>query len=328
MAEQPAVLSRLFDRAGEIAATLRSVLPDPLGGIALLARGSSDHAGLYGRYLLESATGRPVSLVAPSLHSLYHVGADYRGWLVIAVSQSGATPEITEVVRQLGAAGARTLAVTNNPTSPLAGAVDAIIPLDAGPERAVPATKTVTATMFVFALLADAVCPLLGRAGEQVPDAVATVLTGGQAADEVAASLGDTRRLVTVARGYLYAAALESALKVRETTATVAEGFSAADLRHGPIAAIEPALPVLTFLAPGPAAADMAALETDLAERGARVIQVSPLPGADLAIPREPTELLAPIAAVVRGQQLARALALHRGVDPDRPPGLKKITST
>ena len=155
MAEQPDVLARLAGRAAEVRSSLAGVVPGNLAACVIVARGSSDHAALLGQYLLEAATGRPVALASPSLHTLYRVPVDYRGVLVVGVSQSGATSEIVEVVSDLGAARARTVAITNDPSSPLAEAVGSFIDLGAGPELAVPATKTVTATLLAFVLLAE-----------------------------------------------------------------------------------------------------------------------------------------------------------------------------
>ena len=160
MAEQPARLRQLIGRFDAIAERVRAVAPAPLNGITIVARGSSDHAAVYGRYLLEAATGKPVSLAAPSLHTLYGIDVDYRGQLVIAVSQSGATPEIVRTLEALQDAGGSGLAITNEPDSPLAQAAGEAVELEMGEERAVPATKTVTGQLTAFAIIAAA----LGRA--------------------------------------------------------------------------------------------------------------------------------------------------------------------
>jgi glutamine---fructose-6-phosphate transaminase (isomerizing) len=329
MSEQPAVLARLIARADEISETLRAVAPRPLAGTAIVARGSSDHASLVGRYLLEVATGRPVSSVAPSLHTLYRVRADYGRQLVIAVSQSGRTPEIVEVQRRLRGAGAATLAITNDAGSPLAAASDAVIALGAGEERAVPATKTVTAQILAFALLARALgdVPIAEHDLASLPAAVARVLGDPLPARRVADALAERDRLVVTARGLLYGAALESALKLQETAGIAADGLSCADLRHGPIAIVDRGFPVIALSAPGPAQADVADLVATLRNRGADVVTISAEADADLPIPPV-AEALAPVVAVVRAQQLAADLALLRGRDPDAPEGLRKVTAT
>jgi len=329
MAEQPEVLARLAGAATEVAATARMVAPSPLAGTTIVARGSSDHASVYGRYLLELASGRPVSLAAPSLHLLYGARGDYTGQLAIAVSQSGATPEIVTTLERLRAAGARGLAITNDGDSPLAAAAEAVLEIGAGAELAVPATKTVTGELLLFALLARALGPVPFGDGDlaALPEAVAALLADAEPARAAAAALTDATRLVVTARGLLYGAALETALKLQETTGVAADAISAADLRHGPIAIVGEGFPVVALSAPGPARADVAELVATLRERGARVLEIACDPEAALPLPPV-AEALAPVVAVVRAQQLARELALARGRDPDAPAGLRKVTAT
>src|SRR5579863_8296288 len=156
MAEQPAVLERLAARRAAVAASVSGLLPEHLCGTVLLARGSSDTAALYGRYLFEMASGRPVALASPSLHTLYRTDADHRGYLAVGISQSGRTPEVVSVLERMRATGARTVAIVNATTSPLGDVADVIIDLAAGGELAVPATKTFTATLVALALVAAA----------------------------------------------------------------------------------------------------------------------------------------------------------------------------
>jgi len=330
MQEQPAVLAALAARRGELGERVRGVRPEPQHGTVLLARGSSDHAAIFGRYLLEPATGRPVALAAPSLHTLYGAEVDYSGFLVVAVSQSGRTPEIATVVQRLAAAGARTLAVTNEAGSPLADAADATVDLRAGIEQAVPATKTFTAQALAFAVLAEALGPV--PLGEEdwagLPQALETVLADPGPAEQVAAAIGDAPGLITVARGACFPMALEAALKLKETAELLAEGYSAADLRHGPTAVVSTGFPVLALSVAGPAAADVADLVTMLRRRGAAVHEIADRPDAELPIPGGLAEPLAAIVTVVRAQQVALALARHRGLDPDAPRGLSKVTPT
>jgi glucosamine--fructose-6-phosphate aminotransferase (isomerizing) len=325
MAEQPRVLAGLLERREEIRARVA-----PLGapaGVVLVARGSSDNAAIYGRYLLEPAIGRPVALAAPSLFTLYDARVDCRGWLAIALSQSGATPEIVDVFARLRAAGARGIAITNDPGSPLAAEGDAVVELGAGEEVAVPATKTFLAQLAAFALVAEALGPVPWEPADldPLPDHVAAVLDAP--AQAAAAQVGDAVGLIAVGRGYLFAVALEAALKLKETALLHAEGLSAADFRHGPIAIMEHGFPVLSISAEGAAAADMAELERELGGR-APLLRLAPEPDAALPIPAGIPEALTPIVAVVRAQQLAREVTLARGLDPDAPPGLSKVTPT
>lgn len=288
MAEQPDRLAALFTRADEIAGQVREMLPDPLAGTVLIARGSSDHAATSGRYVLELATRRPVASASPSLYTMYGAGTDFTGFLVVAASQSGRTPEIVRSLQAARAAGGRTVAVTNDSQSPLAQAADLPVCVDAGPERAVPATKTVTAELAVFALIAQAAGEVgFGpQARGQLPGQVAAVLDDPGPAGEVAGWLAERTRLATVARGLLYGAAAETALKVEETTSLFAAGYSAADLRHGPIAVASTRLPVLAFAHPGPAAADVLDLAADLRDRGADIRLAGPVSGSAMPWPR------------------------------------------
>ncbi len=330
MAEQPARLEALIERADEIGARVRRAAPSPLNGITLVARGSSDHAALYGRYLLEAATGKPVSLAAPSLHTLYGIDADYGGQLVIAVSQSGATPEIVETLRALQAAGGSGLAITNDPDSALAQAAAETLELGVGDERAVPATKTVTAQFAAFAIIAAALgrAPFSASELTDVPRWVGEVLNDDEPAGSAAEGLADASQLIVVARGYLYAAALETALKIKETCSLLADGYSAADLRHGPIAAVTRGFPVIALRTAGPAFSDVAALVAELRGREASVCVIGTDDEAEISLPEQTPESLSPITAVVRGQQLAYGLALRLGYDPDSPGGLSKVTAT
>ena len=330
MAEQPSRLAALLGQADEVVGRIRQVLPDPLAGTVLVARGSSDHAATTGRYLLELATRRPVASASPSLYTIYGAQTDFTGFLVVAVSQSGRTPEIVRSLQAARAAGGRTVAVTNDSRSELALAAELPVDLGAGPERAVPATKTVTAELAAFALIAQAVRDIgFGQqVRDQLPDQVAAVLGDPGPAGDVAAWLAGRTRLATVARGFLYGAAGEAALKIEETTSLFATAFSAADLRHGPIAVAATGLPVIGFAHPGPAAADVTVLTRDLRDRGADVRLAGPVDGSALPWPAEAPEVIAPVLAVVRAQQVALALARRLGRDPDEPSGLHKVTVT
>jgi len=330
MAEQPVRLRQLIERFDAVVERVRGLAPAPLNGICMVARGSSDHAAVYGRYLLEAAAGTPVSLAAPSLHTLYGVDVDYTGQLVFAISQSGATQEIVRTLEALQDAGGRGLAITNDPGSALATAADETIELTMGREEAVPATKTVTGELTALAIAACA----LGRAPftydelKAVPGWVREVLDDPDPVDAAAESLVGAAQMIIVARGYLFAAALETALKIKETCSLLADGYSAADLRHGPIAAVTRGLPVVALRSAGPAFSDVSSLVEELRARGARVLVVGSGEGTDLPLPAEAPDPLAPILAVVRGQQLAQVLALRLGHDPDTPEGLTKVTQT
>lgn len=330
MGAQPAVLDAIAKRRRELQETVRAAVGSKPAGTIIVARGSSDYAALFGRYVLEGATGRPVALAAPSLTTLYGVDTDLTGWLAIGVSQSGRTPEIVTVLERFARAGARTVAITNEARSALEGVAHTTIHLRAGDELAVPATKTFTAQVAAFAVIAEALGPVpWGDADwDALPPAVAAVLRDSSPPQGAAEALGAAHELVCVARGYLDCVALEGALKLREAAGVRAEGWSAADFRHGPITVANPDLPVVAVSAAGPAAGDVADLVATLRQRGTRVLTLSDGAAADLPYPAGLAEPLAAIPAVVRAHQLALALALRRGVDPDRPAGLSKVTAT
>lgn len=331
MAEQPRVLGALAARRGELIAEVRAALgggdaPAPVG-IVLVARGSSDNAAVFGRYVLELATRRPVALAAPSLVTRYGVDDRLDGWLAVGVSQSGQTPEIVTVLERYGAAGATTVAITNDRDSPLAATAHATLDTAAGAERAVPATKTVTSQFAAFAILAEALGGDPALPWDALPGATAAVLADDAPATAAAASIADdTTGLVAIARGLLLGAALEAALKVKETTGILAEGASAADFLHGPIAVVRRGLPVLTLSAGGPTATDVTAFADAARARGGHVLSISP--SGDLPIPTTLGDGLSSITAIIRAQQLARAISLQRGIDPDAPFGLSKVTET
>jgi len=340
MAEQPDVLARVTARAPTDAEAVRAVVPRPLAGVVFLARGSSDNAAVFGRYLAELRAGRPAGLAAPSLYTRYHATVDWRGYLVVALSQSGATPEIISTCQAVRAGGAVVLGITNEPDSPLADAVDVLLSTDAGPERAVPATKTVTAQLALLvtvtsALRAGAADATPGAVGETadavsgapgggtldgLPGAVAGVLGDPGPVERLADRWRGLDRLVVAGRGLAYAAALETALKVKETTGILAEGISTADLLHGPIAAVYAGAPVLLVDGGGPADTDLDELRALLASRRAHV--------ASLPVPPGLPEAVHVIAAITRGQQLSYELARARHVNPDAPAHLSKVTAT
>jgi glucosamine--fructose-6-phosphate aminotransferase (isomerizing) len=330
MRQQPEVLAALAARFPALTAEVAR-LGGPQGpvGVAFLARGSSDHAALLGRYAVELGAGLPTCLVAPSVATAYRRAPEgFRGWLLVALSQSGRTPEIVDLARRYSDAGASVVAVTNNGESELAHAARLTIALEAGPERAVPATKTVTAQMLaVLAVAAGLGAGLTHAEAEALPHAVAGLLADSSGPAEVAELLAGHDRLAVVGRGACYPAALESALKLQETTGLMAHGFSTADFRHGPIAVCGPAAPAVLLAGSGPADADTLDLRGALGARGATTVLAGTAADADLPWPAL-GHLGECLTATVRGQQLALATSRVLGVDPDQPQGLDKVTMT
>jgi len=330
MDEQPAMLARLGRRVEEIGEAVRSLTGTQVPGVAFLARGSSDNAALVGRYAVELSAGLPTCLLTPSLLTFYgRQPTGFAGWLVVALSQSGHTPEIVAVARGFQAVGASVVAVTNTPESELARTADLHIALDAGAELAVPATKTVTAQMLTVLAIASGLgsSELSCAAAERIPAAVDEILADTIATEELADRLAATTRLVVVGRGFCYPAALETALKLQETTGVLAHGFSSADFRHGPIAVCRPDTPAVLFAGAGPADDDTRGLRGELARRGATAALIGTGLEARISWPplSNPAEV---ILATVRGQQLAWWLCCARGIDPDHPFGLTKVTLT
>jgi glutamine---fructose-6-phosphate transaminase (isomerizing) len=333
MAEQPEVLARLAGRFASIAAAVREIgeAGDGLRGVAFLARGSSDNAALLGRYAIEQQAGLPTSLVAPSVLTAYHREPEhFRGWLLIALSQSGRTPEIVDIAERFGRNGAHVVAVTNDADSQLARAARLSVALEAGPELAVPATKTVTAQMMAVLAIAAGVGSGGGVGAEEAARLAGEVaaLLGDTAPVEAAArTLAAVRSLAVVGRGACYPAALESALKLQETLGVMAHGFSSADFRHGPIAVCGRDVPALLLAGSGPADDDTRALRGELALRGAPIVEFGTGAAADGGWPAL-GHMGECLLATVRGQQLALSLARRLGIDPDQPAGLNKVTLT
>jgi glutamine---fructose-6-phosphate transaminase (isomerizing) len=331
--EQPAALERfLADRASAIAAVAHALRGRELGYAMIAARGSSDNAARYAQYLIGERLGLPVALAAPSLETLYGAAAvPHRGEaLVIGISQSGRSPDVVGVVAAARAAGAPTVAITNDGGSPLAQAADFVLALDVGPERSVAATKTYTASLAALAALVTELRDDAKdrRALRRVPSLLAHALEDAFATVDALDHHADAPHVLTVGRGYNYATAMEIALKVRELTACVAEGFSSADLMHGPIAAIAPGTPAVVLAPRGRARASVLATADALRRRAARPILIAEGADADLPLPPGLPEWLSPLVAVVPGQVLALRRAIVGGHPIDHPTGLTKVTET
>jgi glucosamine--fructose-6-phosphate aminotransferase (isomerizing) len=328
--EQPRILADLVDRFAADVASVRALITTPPDAVVLVGRGSSDNAATLGRYAIEYASGRPVALASPSLITRYRARLDYRNVLVVGLSQSGRTPEITETVAVLRASGARAIAVTNDVDSPLAASAELTLGLGAGTERAVPATKTVTAQMLRMLVIAAALGDgfLTSRDLDGLPEAVATVAADAEPAAVLARRWTAARTMLVVARGASLAAAEETALKIREAAGITAIATSSADLVHGPIAAVEHGDAVLLVDSDPATSDDMNELARRLAELGAGTARLGTGAADALTIPGGLNQFLVPILATVRGQQLALELALARGRNPDAPAGLTKVTVT
>ncbi|WP_236666418.1 SIS domain-containing protein [Nocardioides baculatus] len=332
IAEQPAAARRTLDHLLPERDRLREVA-DGRRRVLLVARGSSDNAAIYGRYLLEVVAGVSAALAAPSVATHYRARLDLADTVVVSVSQSGSTTEIVETQAWARDCGAVTVGVTNVEGSPLASAADVALVTQAGPEVAVPATKTYLTQQVALAVLADALSDGgLAANLERVPDAVEGLLTTD--VSDAAEVLAGADRVVVSGRGLLLGTALETALKMEETCLRPVRGYSYADLRHGPISVVSDGLvAVLVGAAHGPLAEPMADLVGDLRGRGARVLGIGGTAAfaercdLHLAGPDLP-ETVEPIASIVPAQVMIEQMALRMGLDPDNPRGLEKVTST
>jgi glutamine---fructose-6-phosphate transaminase (isomerizing) len=339
IAEQAEGYGRLLaEGVGPVLAVARRIAERRPRFVLFTARGTSDHAALYGAYLTEIRLGVPAGLASPSSITVYGARPDLAGALVVGVSQSGGSPDLVEVVRVARAAGALTLAVTNNADSALAAAAELHLDVLAGHERAVAATKTYTAELLALLLLVEAV-----RGGGALDAATRAeldrlpALAGGVLDDptpvQLAARYRFADRLVTTGRGYAYPTAREAALKLMETSYLSALAFSGADLLHGPLAMTDPDVPVLAAVGDGPGGRAMREVLAKLAERRADILVVgsaaAAVPPNTVRVATPPVdERLAPLLDILPLQRLALALALARGEDPDAPRGLHKVTET
>jgi len=336
IAEQPAALERtIAAERGKIARLGQSLEQKDIDLIVLVARGSSDNAALFGRYLLEITTGIPVSLSAPSVHTLYDAKLNLKHALVIGVSQSGEGEDINLVLENARACGAFTIGITNEPSSSMTKLVDEVLLMHGGKERSVAATKTFTGQMMLFYMLASALAKDgCGIECEAIPNLAARALEQKPAIVELVQRYVFMENCVVVGRGLAYANAYEFALKLMETCYVVAERFSSADFLHGPVAMIERHFPVFLFAPPGVMLKGTKDLIERLRElRADTLVITGDLDAAakctrSIIMPREIDEFLAPIPYIIPAQLFAALLADAKGLDPDKPRSLSKVTRT
>jgi glucosamine--fructose-6-phosphate aminotransferase (isomerizing) len=336
--EQPAAIGRLLDSASAafapISDAVRSRRPR---FVVIAARGTSDNAGIYAQYLLAIRNGLTVALAAPSTVTLYGARPNMAESLVVGISQSGRSPDIVAVVEEARRQGALTIALTNDPDSALAEIADHVIDLRAGPELATAATKTYTTELLAAALLSTALDPPSPSESAdlaRLPALLTEALTAEPHARDLAAAHADRQRAVVLGRGYSYPSAREWALKLQEMALVAAMSYSAADFEHGPLALAEPGLPVLAVAPSGPELDAQIDLLTRLKQdHGARLLVVSDASAArdideGLALPAGIPPWLAPIVEIVPAQLYAYHLTVARGLNPDHPRSISKITET
>lgn len=344
--EQPAALEKtLTQELAGVEELRRRIARQPPQLIVLAARGTSDNAALFGRYLLEICTGIPVSLAAPSVFTLYESTINFRNVLVVAVSQSGESTDTNLVAQRAKEAGALTIGVTNEPDSSLARITDHLFLVRAGREKSVAATKTYTGQLLMLYLLAYAAGSPIPLDGLRRLPAYACQATAMQ--EEVGAAAERYTFMdhaVSVARGLNYSNAFEFALKLMETCYVVAERFSAADLLHGPIAMVEHAFPAFLFAPPGVTWPGMREMLQKLQQLRAETLVITDKSNEESMkiAPRSiclpmflrddsgtlPADIWTPIPYVIPAQIFAAKLAEHKGLNPDSPRTLSKVTLT
>ncbi|MCC6329316.1 MAG: SIS domain-containing protein [Acidobacteria bacterium] len=332
--EQPAVLQRTIDAEREKMTRLGDFLRQKdIDLIVIAARGSSDNAALFGRYLLEMTTGIPVSLSAPSVYTLYNAKLRLNRALVIGVSQSGEGVDINLVLERAKDAGAFTVGITNEAESTMARLADETLLIHAGREKSVAATKTYTGQMLHFYMLAAAI-------GDKridyyrIPEFTEKALELRPAVEEMVQRYAFMENCVVVGRGVNYGNSYELALKLMETCYVVAERFSSADFFHGPLAIVERRFPVILFGPAGVTEAGNIDLLKRLKELHADCLsitnssEIASLSARSLTLPSDIDEILTPIPFVAPAQMFAAYLSVAKGLDPDAPRSLTKVTKT
>ncbi|PJN23566.1 SIS domain-containing protein [Kitasatospora sp. CB02891] len=334
MAEQPAVLQRILDEGApairEIAAQIAARNPR---FVLLTARGTSDNAALYAKYLIEVLLGKPAGLTSMSTTTAYGAKPDLTDCLVITVSQSGGSPDLVASTKAAREAGAITLAVTNNAGSPLAEVSEFHIDVLAGPEKALPATKTYTAELLALYLFVEGLRGNDGSSAKVLPELAAGILARQAEVKALAERYRFAQRLVITSRGYGYPTAREAALKLMETTYIPASPFSGADLLHGPLAMVDNVSPVIAIVPDGRGGEALQPVLDRLRGRGADLVVIGQQDQVDaasagFALPGGVPEEVQPILEILPLQLLAYEVTIARGQDPDAPRALAKVTET
>jgi glutamine---fructose-6-phosphate transaminase (isomerizing) len=331
-AEGPAVARRQLESPNEVMERLgRAVRSLDPAVVITCGRGSSDHAATFAKYLIETRAKTPVASFAPSTSSIYHTAwRKLEGSLFLAISQSGKSPDLVASARAAREAGALVVAIVNQTDSPLAEIAEETIPMLAGPERSVAATKSFIASLLVLVrLVADwtqdqALHAVLTRAPALLREAWSLDWSPAVQA------LRDASHLYVIGRGLGLGIAQEAALKLKETCALHAEPFSAAEVRHGPMAIVGKGFPVLMLVPSDEAGDSFGPLARDFVERGARVTMAGGAAPGALSLPTvaDAHPALSPILAIQSFYRMAAELSVARGLDPDRPPHLRKVTET
>ncbi|MEO8287876.1 MAG: SIS domain-containing protein [Chloroflexota bacterium] len=337
--EQPAVLQGwLESRMETVREIARTIQERNIEYVFLAARGTSDHAGVYAQYLLGTRNRLPVALAAPSLFTMYDESPRLKNALVIGISQSGQSPDIVSVIAEGRRQGAITLSITNDSESPLAQQAELKLDVQAGPEKAVAATKTYTAELMALAALSVALAGNRQQDVEalaRVPGAIETALRLEGEVEQIARKQSDMEQCVVLGRGYNYATAQEWALKLKELAYVFTDVYSTADFQHGPIAILDPGFPVLAVASQGAVFADQLGVLARLRDDyKAELVVISDSPEAvalahsGLLLPDNLPEWLTPIVNIVPAQLFCYHLTRAKGLDTEKPRTLRKVTLT
>lgn len=335
--EQPTALEKCLEGNRTIIKQVaKAAVSQNINSVFIAARGTSDHAAVYGKYVIELLTGIPVGLAAPSIFTMYQKNLRLRNSLVIGISQSGKAADVLEVIRAANKEGAVTASITNFPGSPLGAESHFHLYCDAGLEKSVAATKTFTTQMILLAQLAAEMADSSDMKKELalVPGKMLETLDIQGEMEEKVQRYRYMNECFVLARGVNYAVALESALKIQETTYVRAKAYATSDFYHGPLAMIDRDMPVIAYAPQGPSFRDMWDMVEKLKEKQAELIIVSNnkeilgLGSCSFRIPQVENDIISPYLNVAVAQMFACRLALAKGLNPDSPRGLSKVTIT
>jgi glucosamine--fructose-6-phosphate aminotransferase (isomerizing) len=335
--EQPAAVGQILsDADGSIHTLAKAIRDKAINHVVIAARGTSDNAGRYAKYVLGAFNGLTVALATPSLFTVYQRAPQFGNALVLGISQSGKSPDIVSVLAEAKKQGTLTAAITNEPSSDLAQFADVVLNLGAGVERAVAATKTYTTELATVALLSATLADGNHNlaALQAVPQAMEATLSTSVSIAQIAPRYRYMEGCVVIGRGYNYSTAFEMALKMKELTYTIVEPYSSADFLHGPLALIEHGFPAIVVAPSGVMIPEMKGFIGNLNQRKAETLVISDdestlkLARIPLSLPVQVPEWLSPLTTIVAGQLFAMHLAHTRDLDIDSPRGIRKVTET
>lgn len=334
--EQPSVISKFFREKTKLVSNICDSISKQIDYVVIAARGTSDNAARYAQYLLGSFNQIQVALATPSLFTIYKTPPNNKKALVIGISQSGQSPDIVSVLQTAKDQGGKTLAITNDEKSPLATVSDFVIPLGAGQEQAVAATKTYTASLAALALISSKLAGDQQRYEDLIilPDRLSDTIERTLKNIDLTSRYRYMEHCVVLGRGFNYSTAYEVALKVKELTQVITVPYSSADFKHGPIATVNKGFPIIVIAPSGKMYDHIVSFSKNLIGLGAELITISDqdelleLGVAQFQLSKDVPEWLSPINAIIPGQLFARQLAKEKGLNIDNPEGLSKVTET